>query len=107
MRSPVVAQLFYKIVIWPWTETFGILENWSLRKGSHLREVVATGGCLTSLENCYWLAKESRAKISQNKVNRTDSLIEENVERSIRMAEIFDIAYKSTYQMDIVETRGS
>ena len=107
MRSPVVAQLFYKIVIWPWTETLAILENWSLRKGSHLREVVATGGCLTSLENCYWLAKEGRAKISQNKVNRTDSLIEENVERSIRMAEISDIAYKSTYHMDIVETRGS
>ena len=68
--------------------------------------MVATGGCLTSLENCYRLAKESRAKISQNKVNRTDSLIEENVERSIRTAEIIDIAYmltyKSTNHMDIL-----
>jgi len=25
-------------------ETFGILENWSLRRGGYLREVVATGG---------------------------------------------------------------
>ena len=25
-------------------ETFGILENWSLRRGGRLREVVATGG---------------------------------------------------------------
>ena len=106
MTSRVVAQLFYKIVIWHGIETFGILENWSLRRGSRLREVVATGGCPTSLENCYWLAKESRTKISQNKVNRTDSLIEENVERSIRTAEIIDIAYmltyKSTNHMDIL-----
>ena len=30
------------VVIWP--KTVGILENWSLKEGGRLREVVATGG---------------------------------------------------------------
>jgi len=41
----VVANKKFQI-LWFDSETFGILENWSLRRGSHLREVFATEGSI-------------------------------------------------------------
>ena len=69
-------------------ETLCSFENWSLRRVG-IREVVATGG--SAIYN-FTLNKFDLT----NNVNCTDSLIEENVERSFRTAEIIDIAYKST-----------
>ena len=39
----VVAYKRFQIQLFDW-EVFGILENWSLRRGGRLREVVVTGG---------------------------------------------------------------
>ena len=37
-------------------QTFGILENWLLRRGSHLREVVTTGGSIVLPSyHCNWI----------------------------------------------------
>ena len=46
----VVAYKRFQIQWFDW-ETFGILENWSLRRGGRLREVVATGGSTVFTSN--------------------------------------------------------